>query len=187
MNPQSTAHSHPWLGVLETELRTQPLHIFTHKEWSILSYLPGSRHWRLVTETPIQDVIEESYEVIELEGLLEDHIDDPHERAWYVEMLASSPVLCTPLRLRNEIGTLLTKLMEMPRKQEVDLARLLDLAFMCFVMNGEHTEITPEYSSALVALQESPIWAAYTANSHITYVPSCKWHSAEPLQMGKLF
>lgn len=161
MNPQPTHQSLAWLDLLESELRTQPLHIFTPVEWNILSGLPASRHWRLLSEAPIQDVIEETYEVVSLEGLLEDDIDDPQERAWYVAMLSTSPVLCTPLGMRVEIGALLTKLIEMPRQQELELARLLALSLRCFLMWVEKAEGSPNFSRALSSLQASPIWTAY--------------------------
>lgn len=161
MNPQPTQQSHAWLDLLESELRAQPLHIFTPMEWNILSRLPASRHWRLLSETPVQDVIEETYEVVYLEGLLEDDIDDPQEEAWYVEMFASSPVLCTPLGMRVEIGALLMKLIEMPRQQELELARQLALSLRCFLMWVEKAENSPEFSRALSSLQASPIWTAY--------------------------
>ncbi|PKO70238.1 MAG: hypothetical protein CVU22_02555 [Betaproteobacteria bacterium HGW-Betaproteobacteria-16] len=188
MNPQPTEHSHAWLDELETELRTQPLHVFTPMEWNILSRLPASRHWQLGAETPVQDVIEETYEVIYLEGLLEDDIDDPQERAWYVEMFASSPVLCSPLQLRNEIGALLMKLIEMPRKQEHDLARLLLLSFRCFLTWVEKDEDSPAFSRALARLQASPIWTAYVSVQHISSdaVRGRRVADNLTLQMGQL-
>lgn len=168
MNIQPTKHSHTWLDVLDSDLKTQPLHVFTPMEWNILSRLPESLHWLQVTETPVQDVIGEIYEVVYLEGVLEDDIDDPLERAWYVAAFASSPVLCTPLQMRIEIGGLLTKLSDMPREQEIDLARLLGLSFRCFLMWVENDERSPEFSRALANLQASPIWTAYVFVQHIS-------------------
>lgn len=174
MNPQPTQQSHAWLDLLETELRAQPLHIFTPMEWNILSRLPANRQWRLLSESPVQDAVEATYEVIHLEGLLEDDIDDPQERAWYVAMLSTSPVLCTPLGMRVEIGALLTKLIEMPRQQEQELARLLALSLRCFLTWVEKAENSPKFLRALSSLQASPIWTAYLSAQY--YSPAAARH-----------
>lgn len=185
LNPKPTQQSHAWLDVLESELRTQPLHIFTPMEWVILSRLPASRQWRLLSEAPVQDVIEETYEAVHLEGLLEDDIDDPQERAWYVGMLASSPVLCTPLGMRVEIGALLTKLIEMPRQQELELARLLALSFRCFSVWIEKADNSPRFSRALASLQASPVWTAYLYAQYFSSAAPKQWRISDKLKMQK--
>jgi len=185
LNPQPTQQSHTWLDLLESELRAQPLHIFTPIEWDILSRLPASRQWQLLSEAPVQDVIEETYEVVYLEVLLEDDIDDPQERAWYVGMFASSPVLCTPLGMRVEIGALLTKLIEMPRQQELELARLLALSFRCFLMWVEKADNSPEFSRAFASLRASPIWTAYLYAQYFSSAAPSKWRISDKLKMQK--
>lgn len=182
MNSQLTQHSQAWLDVLETELRTQPLHIFTLDEWCILSHLPASQHWRLDGEAPLQYVIEETYRVTRLEKILE-RIDDPVEKAWWSKTYASSPVLCTSMRLRNEIGTLLTKLVEMPRDQESNLGRLVDLSYKCFVRHGGQAENSPEFSKALAVLQDSPIWLAYTSIDYFNHLTNPTRGKARKLRM----